>query len=72
MTVADAEQRLVTAYDMIEKRMKGRTWVAGDDFSLADCAAGPALFFAGIIVPFAFNQTALRAVFRTAGRTPIL
>ena len=63
MTVADAERRLVAAYEMIEARMKGRTWVAGDDFSLADCAAAPALFFASIIVPFAFDQTALRAYF---------
>lgn len=70
MTVADAEQRLVTAYDMIEKRMKGRIWVAGDDFSLADCAAGPALFFASIIVPFAFNQTALRAYFERLVERP--
>jgi glutathione S-transferase len=63
MAVADAERRLIAAYQMIEKRMKGRTWIAGDDFSMADCAAAPALFFASIIVPFAFNQSALRAYF---------
>ncbi len=63
LAVAAAEQRLVTAYDMIEKRMTGRTWVVGDNFSLADCAAAPALFFAAIILPFGFNQPALRAYF---------
>jgi glutathione S-transferase len=61
--VAAAEQRLELAYSMIEQHMQGRTWVAGDAFSIADCAAAPALFYAGIIVPFGFNQTALRAYF---------
>lgn len=61
--IADAERRLTVAYDMIEKHMSGRTWVAGKGFSMADCAAAPALFFAGIIVPFQFNQSALRAYF---------
>jgi glutathione S-transferase len=61
--VADAEQRLTMAYDMVEKHMTGRTWVVGDRFSIADCAAAPALFFAGIIVPFGFDQSALRAYF---------
>jgi glutathione S-transferase len=61
--VADAEQRLTVAYQMIEKHMAERTWVVGDKFSIADCAAAPALFFAGIIVPFSFNQSSLRAYF---------
>jgi glutathione S-transferase len=26
--------------------MEGREWAAGEDFSLADCAAAPALFYA--------------------------
>ena len=30
----------------------GKTWAAGDDFSIADCAAAPALFYAGIVFPF--------------------
>ena len=51
--VADAMQQLQTAYRMIEKRMAGRTWAAGATFGIADCAAAPALFYAGIVVPFA-------------------
>jgi glutathione S-transferase len=61
--VAEAEQRLASAYDMIESRMAGREWAAGDTFSLADCAAAPALFFAGIIVPFGSGHVALGAYF---------
>jgi glutathione S-transferase len=30
----------------LDARMAGRGWAAGDDFSLADCAAAPSLFYA--------------------------
>ena len=30
--------------------MAGRQWVVGEDFSLADCAAAPALFYADMAV----------------------
>ena len=30
-----------------------RPWAAGAEFSLADCAAAPALFYANIVQPFA-------------------
>ncbi len=66
--VAEAEQRLVTAWNMVETRMTGRTWAAGADFSIADCAAAPALFFAGLLVPFG-DRPALQGYFdRLTGR----
>jgi len=34
-----------TALGLVEKDMGGRTWAAGEDFTLADCAAAPALFY---------------------------
>jgi len=37
---------LDTAYGWLDAKMSGRTWAAGDSFSLADCAAAPALFYA--------------------------
>jgi glutathione S-transferase len=47
-----AETRLIeTAYDFLERRLDGREWGAGDGFGLADCAAGPALFYANLKVP---------------------
>lgn len=39
------------AYALLEDRLGDRRWAAGKDFSLADCAAGPALFYADKIVP---------------------
>ena len=68
--VESAEQRLMQAYEMVEHRMKDRTWVAGDEFSIAECSAAPALFFAGIIVPFKFNQSALRGYFERLVERP--
>jgi glutathione S-transferase len=35
----------------------------GESFSLADCAAAPALFYAGLLVPFADTQPQLAAYF---------
>jgi glutathione S-transferase len=39
--------------DMIEKDMVGKTWAMGDAFTLADCAAAPALFYANMLIPLA-------------------
>ncbi|MBI1181974.1 MAG: glutathione S-transferase family protein [Alphaproteobacteria bacterium] len=50
--VADARAGLKSAYTMIDAHMAGRTWAAGDGFSIADCAAAPGLLFAGVIEPF--------------------
>ncbi len=44
--VADARAMLETAYGWLEQRMTNREWAVGDRFSLADCAAAPALFYA--------------------------
>jgi len=44
--LAFAEQKLELAYAWLEGQLAGRTWAAGADFTLADCAAAPALFYA--------------------------
>ena len=44
--VAEARATLETAYRWLDDTMTGREWAAGDAFSLADCAAAPALFYA--------------------------
>jgi glutathione S-transferase len=50
--VEEARNRLRTSYGMIEKEMATRNWAMGEDFSLADCAAAPSLFFANEVTPF--------------------
>lgn len=62
-SVAKARAGLDMAYAMIDSRMQGRAFIAGDGFSIADCSATPALFYAGIIHPFGAGQTALKGYF---------
>ncbi|MGE0667686.1 MAG: glutathione S-transferase family protein [Sphingomonadales bacterium] len=50
--VADARQGLRDAYPMIDRQVSGRTWAVGEDFTIADCAAAPGLFFASMLEPF--------------------
>lgn len=44
--VADARALLDTAYAVLDRWMVAREWAAAGAFSLADCAAAPALFYA--------------------------
>ena len=59
--VGEARGMLDTAYAMIERRMADRPWACGADFTIADCAAAPGLFFASIVHPFAVDQENLAA-----------
>lgn len=61
--VEEARRMLDRAYDLAEQRLAGRTWAIGDQFSLADCAAAPALFYADIAHPFAADHPHLAAYF---------
>ncbi|MDR7051036.1 glutathione S-transferase [Duganella sp. 3397] len=55
--------KLKTAYKMIEKRMASRAWMSGEHFSMADCAAAPALFYAATLLPFPEEYTNLQSYF---------
>lgn len=50
--VEEARDKLRLAYGMIDRDMADRTWAMGDDFTMADCAAAPALFYADWQAPF--------------------
>ncbi|AOO79984.1 glutathione S-transferase family protein [Bosea vaviloviae] len=50
--VAHARGRLKTACGMLETALVDRRWAAGAAFSMADCAAAPALFYADKVMPF--------------------
>ena len=61
--VAQARARLQTTYDLIEREMAGKTWAMGADFGMADCAAGPALFYANLVEPFGGDHKVVRAYY---------
>lgn len=50
-SVEMARARLRQAYTAIDKRLAGRAWATGEAFGMADCAAAPALFYAGLAEP---------------------
>jgi glutathione S-transferase len=50
--VEEARELLKTSLGMIDQDMASNRWVMGNDFTMADCAAAPALFYADWIAPF--------------------
>jgi len=61
--VAEARAALGLAYGMIDRQLASRRWAVGDSFTIADCAATPALFYAGIVEPFPKAHSHLAAYF---------
>lgn len=62
--VAQAREMLDKIYPWLDERLAGRTWAAGEAFTLADCAAAPSLFYADWaheIPPVFTNLRAYRA-----------
>jgi len=51
--VDQAKALLTTAYGMIDRAMETKGWATGDGFSMADCAAAPALNYADKLIPLA-------------------
>jgi len=61
--VEQAKARLATAYGMVDEEMAASTWAMGEAFTLADCAASPALFYANLVLPFGDTHKNLAAYF---------
>lgn len=59
--VAAAGKMLNVAYGWLEKRLTPLGWASGGSFSLADCAAAPALFYADWVHPIDDRFPAVRA-----------
>jgi glutathione S-transferase len=59
--VDQARAALDTAYRWLDDRMRDREWAAAGAFSLADCAAAPALFYADWTHPIPEALRAARA-----------
>lgn len=56
-----AAEKLERAYAWLEGELAGRPWAAGADFSMADCAAAPSLFYADWVHPIPAAYPTLRA-----------
>jgi glutathione S-transferase len=61
--LAEAHRALDMAYGILEARLAAGGLVPGEAFTIADCAATPALFYASIVHPFAPEQVHLAGYF---------
>ena len=59
--VAKGMERLHRHYDWLEEQLGEEGWAAGDHFTMADCAAAPALFYADWIEPIGSDRPKLAA-----------
>jgi glutathione S-transferase len=66
----EARALLAMAYGMLERQLADRPWMTGTAFTIADCAAAPSLFYAGIIEPFPGEHVHLAAYFERLIRRP--
>ena len=58
--VAEAHKLLDTTYGWLEQTLQDQRW-ACNDFGLADCAAGPSLFYADWVQPIGADCRKLKA-----------
>jgi glutathione S-transferase len=56
-----AVEKLELAYAWLENHLAGKQWAVGDEFTLADCAAAPSLFYADWTHQIPDTYSALRA-----------
>jgi glutathione S-transferase len=70
--VDEARLQLQTACRLLDEEMARRTWAIGDTFSMADCAAAPALFYADTLDPFAGTYDHLASYLRRLAARPAI
>jgi glutathione S-transferase len=70
MGVEEARDTLKTSFGVLEKLMQSREWGAGTSFTLADCAASPALFYADKVQPFGKTHKYLTAYLERLKQRP--
>lgn len=54
--VEEAKSLLEKVYGILDAELAHGGWMAGGDFTLADCSAAPALFYANLVRPFAEHR----------------
>jgi glutathione S-transferase len=68
--VDQAKALLGTAIGMVDREMASKTWAMGEDFTMADCAAAPALFYANVVTPFTGTHKHATAYLRRLAQRP--
>jgi glutathione S-transferase len=68
--VEQAKSLLETAYGMVEQQMATNRWAIGASFSMADCAAAPALFYANRVLPIGASHAQTSAYLKRLEERP--
>jgi glutathione S-transferase len=68
--VEEARAQLETAYALLEEQGGDGPWAMGAEFTLADCAAMPALYYANEVAPFEGRWRKLAAYLARLKRRP--
>jgi glutathione S-transferase len=68
--VAQARQQMETAYSLANEQLGEGPWAMGADFTLADCAAFPALYYGDKVAPFRERHPNVAAYFDRLKRRP--
>ena len=64
-----ARKYIAVTYSHWEQRLASRSWMCGEQFTMADCAAIPAMFYAQTVAPFSAH-TNIVAYWQRAQRRP--
>jgi|SRR5579859_3689283 len=68
--VEQARAQLETSYALVDEQVRGGPWAMGDAFTLADCAAMPALYYANRVASFEGRWKNLTAYLRRLEQRP--
>lgn len=68
--VEQAKAQLEAAYALADEWMRAGPWAVGDAFTMADCAAAPALFYANQVMPFGDGRRHLAEYFARLAARP--
>jgi glutathione S-transferase len=69
--VIKAKRLLETACVLLDEKLQERTWLAGEEFSLADCAAAPVLAYLRIVYDYKHLSRLTDYVKRLADRSSV-
>ena len=59
--VAEAKKTIEITCRLVDQYIDGKTWIMGDDCTMADCAAAPALFYTDKVMPLAESHKSAAA-----------
>lgn len=69
--VEEARAQLSTAYPLIDAEMEAKHWAMGESFTLADCAALPALHYANRVQPLGAHKNVAAYLDRLENRPSV-